>query len=61
MISTIKYYLVGLVQPKTEGVSMKFNGISIPEGDGVVIEVHLDIQETTEKFTTWLESLGFEN
>lgn len=36
-------------------------GISPPVGEGIILEVHLDIQETDQSFISWLESVGFEN
>ncbi|MDB5204535.1 MAG: hypothetical protein JWP09_563 [Candidatus Taylorbacteria bacterium] len=40
---------------------MKLNGINVPEGEGIVLEVHLDLQHTTSAFTAMLNGLGFEN
>jgi hypothetical protein len=40
---------------------IKFNGVTAPDGEGMVLEVHLDIQKTTTGFTEWLNTLGFEN
>jgi hypothetical protein len=37
------------------------HGIVAPTGDGVVIEVHLDIMEVSDTFLQFLNGLGFEN
>ena len=37
------------------------NGISSPAGEGIILEVHLDILTTDELFESWLKSLGFES
>ncbi|MDP3880917.1 MAG: hypothetical protein Q8Q32_01940 [bacterium] len=36
------------------------HGIKAPEGKGVVLEVHLDIQQASAAFASWLQDLGFE-
>jgi len=40
---------------------VKLHGIVAPIGDGVVIEVHLDIMEAPKTFLRFLNGLGFEN
>jgi hypothetical protein len=36
-------------------------GTNAPEGDGLVLEVHLDITQLTPEFELWLEDHGFES
>src|SRR5689334_17681247 len=40
---------------------MTLHGIVAPSGDGVVIEVHLDIMKAPDMFLRFLNGLGFEN
>lgn len=37
------------------------HGILAPVGEGTILEVHLDVQDTTSSFNNWLEGVGFEN
>jgi len=37
------------------------HGVSAPPGNGTVLEVHLDIQNASPAFASWLEGIGFEN
>lgn len=40
---------------------MKFNGIKVPDGGGLVVEVHVDLMGPTPSFVSLLEGFGFEN
>src|SRR5262245_35285526 len=37
------------------------HGIKAPEGNGIILEVHLDIQKAPGLFLDWVKSKGFEN
>jgi hypothetical protein len=48
-------------QRNGEDFVVTLHGIVAPSGDGVVIEVHLDIMEAPAAFLHFLNGLGFEN
>ena len=40
---------------------MKLRGVKRPVGDGVLLEIHIDLVRTTQDFSFYLENLGFED